>query len=218
MRITAVQCFLMAVIFLSKASLGADATGNPVAGFDLFGFPLSALDQGLGKRADALGQALIATFPKDFQAQDFKENFYNGRCFVTGSDQYKLSWRDSETEGFSFTVERSKDQKFCANPFTEGQTFKSGPLNPSQFFPISHSHSSLVLGVSTSAEIQKELGRPAYSNPAKLIYVLKRDKLKEKNCGMKPSKGEFYAIDVEFDFSDGILRSVTLVNSIAGEC
>jgi hypothetical protein len=218
MRIAVVQFFLIVMLVLPKVSLGVDAAVPSIAGFDLFTFPLSAADQGLGKRANVLGQALAATFPQIFQVQDFKENYYNGRCFVTGADQYKLSWRDSETEGFAFTVERLKDQKLCTSPFTESETFKSGPLNPSQFFPISHSHPGLELGVSTSAQVQKELGRPAYTNSDKLIYVLKRDKLKEKGCGMKSSKGEISAIDVEFGFSNGVLQSVTLFNGIAGEC
>ena len=218
MRIATVKLFLMAIVLLPKAALGAGATVPSVAGFDLFGFPLSATDQGLGKRANTLGQALATTFPKDFRAQDFHENYYNGFCFLNGADQYKLSWRDSETEGFLFRVERLKDQKLCANPFTDGETYKSGPLNPAQFLPISHTHSTVVLGVSTPAQIKKTMGNPAYSSPSKLIYVLKRDKEKEKGCGAKPSKGELDAIDVELDFSNGLLQSVTLVNNIAGEC
>jgi hypothetical protein len=218
MRKAAVKIFLIAIIFLPRASLGADAAAPAVASFDLFGFPLSAADQGLGKRAEDLGQALASTFPQVFQVKDFKENSYNGYCFVNGIDQYKLSWRDSETEGFAFTVERLKGQKLCVSPFTEGETFKSGPIDPSHFFPISHSHSGLQLGISTPAQVRKELGRPAFSSPDMLIYVLKRDKLKEKGCGYQPSKGEYAAINVGFIFYHGLLQSVTLSNGIAGEC
>jgi hypothetical protein len=218
MQKTIVQFFLITMLFLPKALLAADATVPSIGSFDLFGFPLSAADQGLGKRAASLGQALAKTFPQDFQAQDLHENNYSGRCFVSGADQYKLSWRDSETEGFAFIVERLKDQKSCVNFFSESETFKSGPLNPAQFFPISHTHPDLQLGVSTRAQVQKEMGHPAYSSSDKLFYFFKRDKLKEKGCGAKPSKGEFYAIDAEFSFSHGILQSVAMYNYIAGEC
>jgi len=218
MRRVFVQLFLIALLFLPKVSLAAATAVPPIASFDLFGFPLSAADLGLGKRAASLGQALQATFPKVFKAQDFPENNYSGYCFGSGSDQYRLSWKDSETEGFSFAVERLKNQKLCSSPFGEGIAFKSGSLNPSQFFPISHSHPGLQLGVSTLAQVQKELGRPDYSSSDKLVYVLKRDKLKEKGCEMKANKGELAAVEVELGFSNGVLQSVILLNSIAGEC
>jgi len=216
MRLWTLQFSLIALLFLPKPSLGAAA--NTIGGFDLFGFKLTALDQGLGKRANSLGQALATAFPKDFKAQDFKENYYNGHCFVSGPDQYKLSWRDSETEGFEFKVERLKDQKNCASPFSEGQSFKGASLQPAQFFPVSRSHPDLQLGVSTPAQVQKELGKPAYASPTKLIYVLKRDMEKEKGCGSKPSEGDFYGIELQLGFANGVLQSMDMVNSIAGEC
>jgi hypothetical protein len=209
---------LLAAILSSEALFAATAADKSVFTFDLLGLPLSALDQGLGKRAGALGQALALTFPKDFKAQDFKENIYGGRCFVDANEQYQLSWKDSETEGFSFTVERMKDPKNCESPFTPSLTFKSVPLHSEQFSPLSHSHPSIQIGTSTPTQIQKEMGRPAYSSPTQLAYVSKRDRQKEKGCGMHPGNGELAAISVVFYFDKGILQSISLLNTIAGEC
>src|SRR4029450_9439795 len=121
-------------------------------------------------------------------------------------------------EGFSFTVERMKDKKNCKSTFTPSLTFKIVPLHPEQFSPLSRSHPSLQIGTSTAAQVQKEMGRPAYSNPTQLAYVLKRDPKKEKGCGMNPRDGELAAISVVFYFDKGILQSVSLLNTIAGEC
>src|SRR4030095_5118540 len=165
---------LLAAIFGSKALFAAGAADKTLLSFDLLGLPLSALDQGLGKRAGALGDALALTFPKDFQAPDYKEEIYGGRCFVGANEQYQLSWKDSETEGLSFTVERMKDKKNCESPFTPSLTFKSVPLHAQQSSPLSRSPPPLQIGTSTAAQVQKEMGRPAYSNPTQLAYVLKR--------------------------------------------
>jgi len=218
MRNISKSLLFLALTLLPKLALAAGTAAPSIGSFDLFGFPLSAAENNLGTRASALGQALAATFPKEFKAENFKENNYSGHCFNSGPDQYKLSWRDSETEGFNFKVEKLKDQKGCVSPFSEGQSFKSSSFNAAQFSPISHFNSGLQLGVSTPAQIQQALGKPAYSSSGKLIYILKRDKEKEKGCGANPGQGDFDAIDVEFDFNDGTLQSVMMSNNIAGEC
>lgn len=207
---------ILLLLLLSFSSVSAQAAN--VGSFDLFGFSLSSADQGLGKRAEALGKALIAAFPKELKAGDVKANLYNGQCFNAGADQYKLWWMDSETEGFSFRVEKLKAQKICTSPFTEGMTFKSSALNASQFFPVSRGQSSLQLGVSTPEQVKQALGKPDYANSEKLIYFYKRDKAKEKGCGANSAEGDFYGVSAEFGFSGGVLQFIALNNDIAGEC
>lgn len=209
---------LLVLMLFPKLLLAEIAPTSSVTSFDLFGFPLSAADQGLVQRVKAVGAALVASLPKDFKAEDFHENITGGHCFNSGADQYKLTWYDSETEGFFFKVELLKNQKDCDSPYGGDYRYKLSPLNPAQFFPISRSHPNLKLGASTLAEVQKGLGKPAYSSADKLIYVLKRDKLKEKGCGYKPADGDFAAIEVQFLFSGGVLQTVMIHNGIAGEC
>ena len=206
---------ILTVPFLSKDLQGAGAAKD-ISGFDLFTYSLSSLDQPLGQRAQALGKALVGSFPKTFSKYFFKENAYEGACFKGKDDFIRLAWHDSETEGFSFSLEKLAGQKSCVSPFSEGTTFKTFPLDAKTFFPISHRFPALALGLSTPSQIKAELGTPDYSDPEKLIYVLKRDKEKEKGCDANP--GEFYAIDVIFKFKDGKLSGVWLDNSIAGEC
>ena len=208
---------LVGILFFQAPLLAADSKNPPLA-FDLFGFPISAADQALEKRAVALGEALRKAFPQALSGQKFAANSYSGICFLSGADNYKLAWHDSETEGYLFSVERLKDQKTCGSPFSEGTVFPTAPLNPSQFFPISRSHPGIQLGVSTLAQVRQEMGSPAYAGPDLLIYSLKRDREKEKGCGYSPGKGDFAAVAVEFRFKQGILQSVYLVNHIAGEC
>jgi hypothetical protein len=203
--------------FFQASLLVAGSKNTPLA-FDLFGFPLSAADQGLEKRAVALGEALTKAFPQAMAGKKFQANIYSGICFVSGAESYRLAWYDSETEGYRFLVERLQDQKTCENPFTEGMLFSTAPLNPSQFFPISRSHPGIQLGVSTLVQVRKEMGDSDYASSDILIYPLKRDREKEKGCQMKPGKGELAAVAVQFHFKQGVLQSVNLVNSIAGEC
>ena len=212
---------LFLVLFLAGllspvAAVAADAAKPPALSFDLFGFPVSAAELNLGQRIDTLRQAIFATFPQEAKKQPIQVNSYSGRCFLSGSDLYRLSWMDSETEGFRFTVDLMKNQKTCQSWFTEGVTLPSGPINPQQFFPISRSHPQIQLGVSTPEQIRKELGKPAYASSDLLIYTLKRDREKEKGCQYE--KGQLAVVGVQFHFSKGILSSVDLINDISGEC
>jgi len=217
MKTTTLKIFLVALAFFPRLGMAAETAGASIAGLDLFTFPLSAVGQELGKRAASLSKALMTAFPKESLDKDIGENNYGGRCFVSGSDQYELEWMDSETEGFRFTVDKLKDQKGCTSPFNSN-TYKTSRLNPANFFPISHSHPALQIGVSTPDLIKKEFGVPAYASPQQLIYVLQRDKKKEKGCEYKTNKGELAAVEVQFNFVSGVLKSVSFINSIAGEC
>lgn len=205
-------------MLLFQGSLAFAGSQNPAAAFDLFGLAPSAVDQGLGKRAQALGEALTKAFPQSMKGKKFQENSYSGVCFVAGPDSYQLAWYDSETEGFLFSVTRLQDPKTCANPFTEGLVFPMLPLNPSEFFPISRTHPAIQLGVSTLTQVRKEMGKPGYAGSDILVYALKRDREKEKGCDLKPSAGELAVIGMQFRFKEGVLQSVYLVNTIAGEC
>ena len=193
----------------AKTSLGA---------FDLFAFPLSSLELSLGQRAQALGKALAASLPKNFSEGSVKANNYGGACFKQGKDLLRLSWYDSETEGFRFGVESIGAQKSCPSPFTEGMVFKTHSMDPKTFFPISRGHPAFRLGSTTPAEVKAELGPPEYAEAEKLIYVLRRDKEKEESCEAETKKGFFHSIEVVFDFSKGRLTAVWMNNHIAGEC
>jgi len=191
---------------------------DSLGSFDLFGLKLSSLKLDLGERAKALGVALAQRFPKTFSGTQFQVNSYSGACFTSGSDNYRMSWRDSETEGFRFSVETLKGEKTCPNPFSEGMVLKIYPLNPAELKPLSNSHPALQLGVSTSAQVKAELGKPDYSDSKTIIYTLVRDRPKEKGCGYEPAKGDFAAIELTLQFVQDKLVGASLANGIAGEC
>ncbi|HEX5033379.1 MAG TPA: hypothetical protein VFW62_02760 [bacterium] len=186
--------------------------------FDLFNFQLSSLELSLGQRAQAMGKALAGSLPKNFPEGSIKSNNYGGACFKQGKDLTRLSWYDSETEGFRFGVESIGAQKNCPSPFTEGMVFKTYSMDPKTFLPISRGHPTFRLGSTTPAEVKAELGPPEYAEAEKLIYVLRRDKDKEKGCEAETKKGFFYSIEVVFDFTKGQLTGMWLNNHISGEC
>ena len=210
--------FLCLSWLLLSNNLQAAPVAKPVTTFDLFNFKLSTLELPLGERSQALGKALAETFPQFFSKDTVSMNAYSGVCFKQGDDLMRLAWYDSETEGFSFNLEKITGQKTCESPFSEGVVLKTYPLDPKSFFPISHNYPALELGVSTAAQIKAQLGAPDYSNGKKLIYVFKRDKLKEKGCGANSRGGDFYAIEVIFDLKNGKLSAIWLDNHISGEC
>ena len=214
------KTFLVVALVLSFsliASAEAFAAGK-ISQFDLFGFDFPKLRIG---SASVLYSALEKKFGKT-TFNKVKENTQGGICIMSGGKKYELFWHDSETEGFDFIVEETDENSSCpAGVFKEWcpdeycSEYQLGKITypADKFFPVSGRNPEIKFGISTSDDIIRSFGRPFSKDKDKLVYVLKRDRKKEKGCD-----GLLQAISIEFEFKNKVLYRISMVNGIKGEC
>ncbi len=185
--------------------------------FDLFGFDSPKLRIG---SASVLFSALEKKFGKaTFNKID--KNRQGGICILTGGKKYELFWYATETEGFDFTVEQTDENSSCpAGLYKEVTPEYISDYNidkitypANKFFPISGHYPEIRLGLSTADDIIKSFGRPFSRTKDELVYVLRRDREKEKGCD-----GSLQAISIEFEFKSKVLYRISMCNHILGEC
>ncbi len=215
------KTFLVLALVLSfslTAFAEAFAAGK-IYQVDLFGFDFPKLRAGT---ASALASALEKKFGKATFKNTVKENINGGICILTAGKKYELYWNASETEGFVFIVDLTDENSSCpAGIYKEWQpdeTYVKYNVSrisyaADKFFPVSGHNPEIKFGISTPDDIIRSFGRPYSKDKDKLVYVLKRDRQKEKNCGTG-----LQAITIEFEFKNKVLTRVKMINGIDGEC
>ena len=189
-----------------------------ITNFDLFGVKPNALDTELNKFGVSVEQTISKRLNDPKLAKlEFADN--RSICFKAHGKVYEMTRKDSETEGFTFFITRNPEKMdSCAGPYLLPTKYKK-VFSEKELTPLSSSYPDIELGVTGPATIQKHFGNPTFQTKGKLIYVLERDRRKEKDCHQDPKKGEFQSINVTFFFDkQSKLDGIYLNNCIMGQC
>ncbi len=204
------------VVFLGHVSPAFAAP--KILSFDLFGITPKLLSLELRKFGPAIDKTLSKRM-KEPKLATIQFADYRSFCFKVDGKIYELTRKDSETEGFIYKLTGDPERMdACAGPYLLPIKYEK-VFSKADFTPLSTRYPELQLGKSTPHDIEKMLGNATFQNEVKMIYVIERDRRKEKDCYQDPKKGEFQAINVAFFFNKkGKLDSIYFSNCIMGQC
>lgn len=201
--------------------IAGNAADQKIPTFDLLGVDSKVMLQGRVKSDEKVKEVLAK--------RNLELSALTGRSrviFYKESKKLLLELGNSETEGFWFTLSTLEREIKEASQDKETQAPQTKNI---LLEPLSENYPSVHFGMS-SGDLIELLGKPNYfgADPndegnlglTEAIWILKRDKEKEKSCfGAIQKKPPFEAMQVIFTFDvQKKLKKIGFYNWISGEC